>query len=455
MHDADTISGISSPIGEGGIGILRMSGPHARAILASIFRPRTRSSSFESHRLALGVITDPETGADVDEVFAVFMGGPRTYTREDMAEIYSHGGLACQRKILSLMVRQGTRLAGPGEFTKRAFLNGRIDLAQAESVLDIIQSETDEELACAMAALKGAFSRRIDAIKDRVTTVLAEIEATIDFPEEKLDLDPLATLAPLAGARDELAELVATYTEGRAVKSGVEVLIVGRANVGKSSLLNALLMEERAIVTPLPGTTRDLIEDTLHMRGIKVRIIDTAGLRQPRDAVEHEGIARARSRIPQADVVLWVLDASEPYSDEDEHIRELLQGKQVVVALNKTDLPQRLDHGAIASRGIGHVPVSALKGSGLETLKDALYEMIAGKGFRSGCILVTNLRHRDALAATHEAIARALAVAGRKEPLEFVAFEVREALSHLGEITGETCPEEILDLIFSRFCIGK
>jgi tRNA modification GTPase len=455
MHPVDTICVISSPLGEGGIGILRISGPQVRRVLKAIFRPRKHGSRIESHRLTLGYIIDPRTGAEVDEVFAVFMKRPRTYTREDMAEVYSHGGLAPQRRILTLMIESGARIAEPGEFTKRAFLNGRIDLVQAESVLDIVQSESEEELRYALQQLKGILSDTIEGMRDNLKKALAEVEAQIDFPEEEIDISAFETITHLERARNDLSPLISSYSEGRAVKYGVEVLIVGRTNVGKSSLLNRLLMEERAIVTPLPGTTRDMIEDTIHVRGLKLRIVDTAGLRRPKNVIEEKGIERVRARIPNADIILWVLDSSQRYSSEDEEVFRAIEGKNVIGVVNKIDLPRKLSPGSVQAKGFALVETSALTGGGIEQLKDALYERFAAQGHDKGSLLVTNIRHRDALAKALTAVERATTCLTTQEPLEFAALEIREALDHLGQIMGECCTEDILNDIFSRFCIGK
>jgi tRNA modification GTPase len=455
MQDPDTICVISSALGEAGIAVIRMSGPQAHSILKAVFRPKRPVDSFISHHLYLGFIANPETRETVDEVFAVFMDGPSTYTREAMAEVYSHGGISPQRQILSLMVGHGARIAEPGEFTKRAFLNGRIDLAQAESVLDIIWSESDEETRSALRHLTGMLSERIGTAKDHLKQALANIEASIDFSEEEIEVEGRETIALLESTRGTLQDLISSYTEGRAVKNGFEVLIVGRTNVGKSSLLNALLMEEKAIVTPLPGTTRDLIEDVLRVKGIKLKIIDTAGLRTPRDVAEKEGIDRVRKKIPEADVILWVLDNGEDYLDEDEQIYHDIRAKKIVTAINKTDLPQKLKRELITTKKLAPVDVCALTGSGLDELREALYQAVVGKEQKSPAILITNVRHRDALIKANEATQRAVSCMTEEEPLEFTAFELREALSRLGEITGETCTDEILNDIFSRFCIGK
>jgi tRNA modification GTPase len=456
MEGNDTICAISTPPGAGGIGIIRISGPAARSILMQIFKPRGRKKRLAQRRLHLGYIFHPETEAHIDEVFAVFMTAPTTYTREEMAEVYSHGGMAAQRSILALMTALGARLAEPGEFTKRAFLNGRIDLTQAEAVLGVIQSETEEELQYVLRHLEGRLSRRINGFKENVKAALADVEALIDFPDEDIDVEADELVAGLVRMRKGVAKLVDSYYEGSAFTTGFEVLILGRTNVGKSSLLNALLAKDRAIVTPLPGTTRDLIEDTLHIRGVRIKLIDTAGIRMPGDIVERAGVERAKEKISQADLVLWVLDGSEPLTTEDEEILRLLEGKVRVAVINKSDLPQRAMKKSVAGAASKTVEVSALTDDGIDLLRETIYTSFMGRGGkRSGTDLVTNVRHRDALAKAGDALERSIQCIKSDEPLEFTALELREALTYLGEITGETCTEEILHRIFDRFCIGK
>ncbi len=432
-----------------------MSGPESLAILKKIFRPKKSIKSLPSHSLRLGFIFDPISGREVDEVFVVYMEKPSTYTREEMAEVYAHGGLAAQRAILDVMLRSGARLAEPGEFTRRAYLNGRIDLVQAESVLDIIESESVEELACAVTHVKGQLSERIGRIRSEIRDILVEVEARIDFPDEGLDLGAPSWSGRLAEMVPSLSALIASFYEGRALRQGLDVLIVGRVNVGKSSLLNALALSERAIVTSLAGTTRDLLEDVVSIKGIKFRITDTAGLRSPLDPIEKEGIERVKRRIPEADICLWVLDGSDQYGPDDEAAWKEIEPKRVIAVLNKSDLPRRIDEDTVRAKGLDPIAVSALTGSGLEDLKDALYRAFSEQGHRGSGLVITNVRHRDVLTRTCESLGRARACAEAGEPLEFLAFELREALSHLGEVTGETCSEELLDQIFSRFCIGK
>ncbi len=455
MEDADTICAISTPPGEGGIGIIRISGNKAHPILKKIFRPRRQRGSFSPRMLCLGDIIDPENNEALDEVLSVLMNAPQTYTREDTAEIYAHGSYIAQKNILSLIIRSGARLAEPGEFTKRAFLNGRIDLLQAESVLDIIQSETDEEFRCAFNYLKGTISRKIHAMQKTIRTTLANTEALIDFPEEDIDVDEEEFFPPLKRTKREMEALISSYEEGRAVKQGLDVLIAGKTNVGKSSLLNALLAQERAIVTPIPGTTRDMVEDTIYIQGIKVRIIDTAGIRTPSDIIEQEGIARVKRKISETDLIVWVLDGSDRYSKEDDEVYREIRDNHFIVAVNKIDLPQTIDIKELASKGLEWVEISALKDVGLEKLKETIYAKLIGSRKRAGKALITNLRHKNALAKAKDNIERAIECRKNREPLEFIAFELREALHHLGEITGEALTDGILHEIFARFCIGK
>jgi tRNA modification GTPase len=455
MEDADTICAISTPSGEGGIGIVRMSGKDALAILKRVFKPLRKRAPFQSHRLYLGHIINPEEKTVIDEVLAVLMRAPRTYTREDVVEIFCHGSLAVQRSVLALLIIHGGRLADPGEFTKRAYLNGRIDLLQAESVLDIIQSETEEELKHALNSLSGRLSRKIGSVRKLIQSATADIEAQLDFPEEELEVSDEHLASVLGKAEKEIQGLADSYNEGRALKNGLEVLIVGRTNVGKSSLLNALLLKEKAIVTPLPGTTRDLVEDTLRVKGIKIRITDTAGLRKPRNAVEKEGMERVGKRIPESDLILWVLDTSRSFSEEDARVSRKIRGKKTIAVLNKSDLPRVMEPAPAGLAGLPRVAVSATEDTGLEELKDKMHETLMGQGHPGKGMIVTNVRHRDSLVRAGDAVGRALASLSGAQPLELVAFELKEALHHLGVITGETYPDDILHEIFERFCIGK
>jgi tRNA modification GTPase len=457
MEDADTICAISTPAGEGGIGIVRISGRKAHPIVKSIFKPRKKSGEFSPlpRTLYLGYIINPNDNSEIDEVFAVFMNAPHTYTCEDITEIHTHGGYAAQKTVLSLILDGGARLAEPGEFTKRAFLNGRIDLLQAESVLDIIHSETDEELRYALKYLQGGLSEKMRMFQETLRNALAGMEALIDFPEEDIDLNPHDVVLPLKKIRTEIQTLIDSYYEGRGIKQGFEVLIAGKANVGKSSLLNALLLKERAIVTPIPGTTRDLIEDTIYLNGIKVKIIDTAGIREPGSIVEEEGIKRVKQKISEVDLIIWLFDGSQLYSEDDEEVFRTIGQQNCLIVINKIDLPQKLERDAIPAKSPEWIEISALKDQGLDMLKKQILTRFTGGVRKDNALLITNMRHRDALVKTGSNIEQALLLKEKGEPIEFIAFELREGLNHLAEITGETCSEDILNDIFSRFCIGK
>jgi tRNA modification GTPase len=457
MEDADTICAISTPAGEGGIGIVRISGKKAHPIAQSIFKPRKKVGQFTPlpRTFYLGYIINPDNNSEIDEVFIVFMNTPHTYTCEDIVEIHTHGGYAAQKKILSLILEYSARLAEPGEFTRRAFLNGRIDLLQAESVLDIIQSETDEELHYALKYLQGGLSEKIRTFQETLRNALAGIEALIDFPEEDIDIHPHEVIIPLKKVKTDIEQLVESYYEGRGIKQGFEVLITGRTNVGKSSLLNGLLLKEKAIVTPIPGTTRDLIEDTIYLRGIKVKIIDTAGIREPGNIVEEEGIKRVRQKISEVDLIIWLLDGSQPYSQDDGEVFRTIGNRNYLIVINKIDLPQLLERETIPANGPEWIEISALRDQGLDLLKERIFARFTGGIRKNNALLITNMRHRDALVKVGHNIERTLLLKEMGEPIEFIAFELREGLNHLAEITGEACSEDILNEIFSRFCIGK
>jgi tRNA modification GTPase len=458
MHDTDTITAISSPSGEGGIGVVRLSGPRSHSILKKVFRPAKQAKAFVSHNLRLGFIFDPATSIDIDEVFAVVMKEPHTYTREEMAEIFCHGGIVSQKRILEVLIKNGARIAEPGEFTKQAYLNGRIDLAQAESVLDIIESQTSRELENALAHIKGALSEKLGSLRNDIISLLAEVEASIDFPDEELALDESGWHARLLFVEDDLSTTASSYYEGRAIKTGLDLLILGRTNVGKSSLLNALAADDKAIVTHYPGTTRDLIEDMIVVKGVKFRITDTAGLRQSLDPIEQVGIDKAKRRIPDADGILWVLDSSLPYSPEDEEVyREINEKRARTIAVfNKADLKSALTDDVIRARGIEAVQkVSALTGAGISDLKETLHGFLKnGKASAAG-VTITNVRQRDLVERAGVAVSRAREGLKSGFPQEIIALELREAARCLGDIIGDTCREDVLEEIFSRFCIGK
>jgi tRNA modification GTPase len=395
----------------------------------------------------------------IDEVLAVYMEKPKTYTREEVVEIQAHGGVLVLQEILEAALRCGARLAEPGEFTRRAFLNGRIDLTQAEAVIDLIQSKTRRSLGMANLQRQGRLGREVQEIREDLADLLALLEAGIDFPEEEVQgLSGGDTLRRLRAAQEKLDSLLRTYDEGKIYRQGIAAVIIGRPNVGKSSLLNSLLREDRAIVTPIPGTTRDVIEEVANIRGIPLRIMDTAGLRHTRDAVEIEGVKRTRDRLAQADLVIWVVDGTEPLTAEDLDILPEVRERKSVVAINKNDLPRRLNPQDLAGPlpGVPLIPVSALHHSGIDLLEGAIREVVLnGQEDSSSEVLLSNLRHKQAMERAREALARALEASGANLSPEFISVDLGQALHALGEIVGETTSEDILDRIFSQFCIGK
>ena len=451
---------MATPFGESGIGIVRISGPAAEAISSSLFRPRKTPLPLASHRFTYGEIIDPEQGTPVDEVLVVLLKAPKTYTREDMVEIQCHGGYLILQKILDLVIKQGARMAEPGEFTRRAFLNGRIDLAQAEAVVDLIRAKTAASLEIANQQLRGRLSEELNLLRQALIEVLALIEAHIDFPEE--EIDPISVeqvkgqLEPIAQGIDKM---VATYEEGKIFREGVSCAIIGKTNVGKSSLLNILLREERAIVTPVPGTTRDVIEEVLNLRDIPIRLLDTAGLRKTKDPVEIEGVKRTRLKISDSDFVIVVLDGSAPLDQDDFEIFQELKDKKKLIAINKEDLPPGICLSSIREQfPIDPIVfISALKNQGIDELKEAVYKLLIHHSFMKSpeYTIVANVRHKNILIKTNGYVINALDGLDRGISPEFIAFELRSALDSLGEIIGQTTPEEVLNLIFEQFCIGK
>ncbi|MCD6519430.1 MAG: tRNA uridine-5-carboxymethylaminomethyl(34) synthesis GTPase MnmE [Anaerolineae bacterium] len=452
----DTIVAISTPLGYGGIGIVRLSGPEALGIARQLFRPAGRAweRGIESHRLYYGHIVDPQTNRVVDEVLLSYMRAPHTYTRQDVVEINAHGGIVPLREILALCLRMGARPAREGEFTLRAFLNGRIDLAQAEAVLDVISAKTEAALRVAIAQLSGRLSQRVRQVRSLLLKVLAYLEATIDFPEE--DIPPQDISPDLLQAAQQLEELLQESDRGLIYRQGVRTAIVGRPNVGKSSLLNVLLRAERAIVTPIPGTTRDTLEETINLQGIPFVLVDTAGIiDETEDIIERLGIERSRRSLEQADLALVVFDGSEKPSEADHQVATLVGDRPAVVVVNKSDLPQASDYANLLP-GAPHISVSALTGEGIPKLEELLIQVVlSGQVVTSEAPLASNPRHRALFQRALEHVREALHALEEGLPLDLVSIDVTEAIDALGELTGETASEELLETIFSNFCIGK
>ena len=456
----DTIAAISTPSGRAGIGIIRVSGPMAEIIGEKLFVPRNFSWPLQSHRLYLGDLIDPSSETVIDEVLLSFMKAPNTYTRQDIVEINSHSGFVLLSRILQLILNCGARIAVPGEFTLRAFLNGRIDLTQAEAVMDLINSRSEVGLLMASRQLKGAFGEKIKTIKDEVVNILSNIEVGIDFPDEEADIVAMddAVRILVKNVLDPMKNLIETHDMKRIWLDGIKTVIAGRVNVGKSSLLNRFLDEERAIVTPIPGTTRDVIEATITIEGIPLRLMDTAGLRVVKDEVEKKGVQLAGEKIAEADLLLVVIDQSVPLDAYDfELIRQCI-GKKAVIILNKIDLPRFVSREEIESRvsGCSVVQVSALSGKGIDDLKRSIVDAITGGDFdpiRSQA--VTNLRHKDALTSALSYFKGAVKNMEESAPFEIIALELKCGLDSIEEILGPAASDELLDRIFSQFCLGK
>lgn len=455
MYIRDTIAAVSTPPGNGGIGIIRVSGDQAAAVGNTVFQP-VYDGGLVSHRFSFGSIRDNRTGEKIDEAMAVYMRAPRSYTREDVLELHCHGGWLVVERVLALVLSCGVRLADPGEFTRRAFLNGRIDLIQAEAVMDIISSKSDSALQLARKQSEGALSKRIGDVRGCLVRALALVEAYIDFPDDDIgETDLSAILASVGGARSIIATLLLTFEEGRVIRDGISVLIVGKPNAGKSSLLNRLLNENRAIVTHIPGTTRDIIEETVNFEGLSIRLLDTAGIRHTDDLVEQEGISRALDKIPQADLALAVFDASREFSQEDQLIFDALASSRTIAVLNKTDLPQRLvlpDEG----RFVSLVRIAALSGEGIDLLRQAVCRQFLHSVASDSreFVALSRTRHRDALESAEQCL-RQFSGGLPDRNLELLALDLRDALQAVGSVTGQTATDEVLDLIFSSFCIGK
>ena len=522
----DTICAIATPVGEGGIGIVRISGARAVDIAAHVVRPRNQQplQELESHHLYLSDVLYPESPlplgegrgegsaslspprerarvrgksplplgegqgeGPIDEALVVVMRKPHSYTGEDVVEIQTHGGAWILQATCHGLIQYGARLAQPGEFTKRAFLNGRLDLTQAEAVLDTIQATTSRSLQAAQSLLRGSLSKEVDALRERLIRVLAHVEAGMDFAEEDITFIQAAEVQQaLTDTQQAVEQLIASYEEGRLIREGIKVAIIGRPNVGKSSLLNALLKLDRAIVSDQPGTTRDVIDESMNVRGIPLRLLDTAGLRQTQDTIEGEGIRRTEDAIAEADVLLLVLDGAEGVTDEDRAVFETYGSRKHLLVMNKMDLPEShafsplplgegqgegpaslspknplspsWERDRVRGKGEGpeFVKVSAKTGEGLDHLTSVIQSVCLKEGLEATpSVLVTRLRHKASLEQAHRSLEEAMRSLERKESGECVALDIRAALDALGEITGAISTEDILDRIFQDFCIGK
>jgi tRNA modification GTPase len=462
LANEDTIAAIATAHGEGGIAVIRMSGKNSLDIASKVLRRRAGGSvsQMKSHRLYRGRIIDSVSERVVDSVLCVFMKSPHSYTGEDVVEIHSHGGYQVPKKVLELLFRHGARPSRPGEFTFRAFLNGKMDLAQAEAVTDVVNAQTAESLKQAELQLEGVLSEQIAEFKDIVLDTLAEVEAQVDFPEE--DIDPVlreGMLKRIEELMQGLEKLLDTYEEGKILKHGVYTAILGKPNVGKSSLLNKLLMKERAIVSPYPGTTRDFIEETIDIKGIPLRLVDTAGLRASLDEVEKVGVELAKKKAKEAELIIAVVDGSAKLDQDDLAVLKDLEPSRSLLVINKSDLAAEVKDEDISRLfpNDRSVRTSAKLGAGIEDLKRKIHEVLLGKkNPKEGAeILITELRHKLALEKAKESLNSFLQALQREESPELLAIDLRGALGSLGEITGETTTEDVLSRIFSKFCVGK
>lgn len=458
----DTIAAISTPMGEGAIAIVRMSGPEALAIADKVYKgPRgKRLSSVDSHTINYGHIVDPETEKVVEEVMVSVLKAPKTFTREDIVEINCHGGLVTVNQVLQLVLREGARLAEPGEFTKRAFLNGRIDLSQAEAVMDLIRAKTDRAMNVAMNQMEGRLSSLIKRLRAEILETLAHVEVNIDYPEydDVEEMTHKMLIEKATKVKKEIEALLTTSEQGKILREGISTVIIGRPNVGKSSLLNSLVHETKAIVTDIPGTTRDVIEEYVNVRGVPLRLVDTAGIRETEDIVERIGVERSRQVLKEADLILLVLNYNESLSDEDIKLFEATKGMDIIVIVNKTDLEQKLDLDRVRELA-GNQPVvttSLLKEEGIDELEEAIQSLFFTGAIESGNLTyVSNTRHISLLHEAKRAITDALEGIENDVPIDMVQIDLTRCWEVLGEIIGDAVHESLIDQLFSQFCLGK
>ncbi len=457
----DTIVAVATPLGQGGIGVVRLSGKEAIPIADRMFvaKNKKRPSEFKSFSVHYGEVVCG--GEVIDEALLTLMRAPQSYTKEDTVEISAHGGVVAVGAILKLATDLGARLAEPGEFTKRAFLNGRIDLTQAEAVLDVIQSRTEAFLKVSTHQLRGELSAALERVREQIMDVYVAMEAVVNFPEEDTAAETCRHVSfqdRLEEARREIAQLLAGAEHGRILREGIKIVICGKPNVGKSSLLNVLLRQPRAIVSSIAGTTRDTIEETVNIKGVPFQIVDTAGILEPRDFIEEEAVRRSHLSVKGADLVLFMLDASREADQEDEKLFCLVKGQNIVVVLNKCDLSPKIDKGSIQRMfgGEAAVSLSALTRDGIAQLEDAILERVwHGHVIDTHAVLVNNVRHTNALRDCLAALENAREVLGDGLSLEFACEEMKRAVIFLDNITGRNIDSDLLDQIFSRFCIGK
>lgn len=453
----DTIAAISTPRGEGGIGIVRISGNNALDILEKIFKPKSGKAikGLRNYSINYGHIFDGKTL--VDEVLVSIMKAPNTYTREDIVEINCHGGFVITEKVLEVVLKNGARIAEIGEFTRRAFLNGRIDLTQAEAVIDLIHGKTEKSVSLSLNQLRGDLKEQIEHLKKLVLDVAAHINVVLDYPEEGID-DPLPEhlVENLQEVLDTTDRLIRSYDKGKMIKEGIKTAIVGKPNVGKSSILNSVLKEERAIVTHVAGTTRDVIEEVVNLKGIPLVLVDTAGIRKTDDLVENIGVEKSKKLIESADLILFVVDGSRPLDEEDMKIHEAIKAEKVIGILNKIDIKEDIELSPLTKIS-KWLEISAIKNQGIDEMEEEIYRHIIDENIEDSSqkITITNVRHKSALEKTKQSIENIFETIESGLPMDLMAVDIKGALDSLSEVTGEISSEDLLDHIFSNFCVGK
>ena len=458
--DFDTITSISTPMGEGAIGIVRLSGPEAVEIGDKLYKGKKKLKDVPSHTINYGHIIDPETDEVVEEVMISVLRAPKTFTREDIIEINCHGGILTINHILELTMTHGARMAEPGEYTKRAFLNGRIDLSQAEAVMDFIRSKTDRASKVAMNQIEGRLSDLIKRQRQSILEILAQVEVNIDYPEYD-DVEDATTeflLAQSKKIKNEIDQLLETGTQGKIMREGLSTVIVGKPNVGKSSMLNNLIQDNKAIVTEVAGTTRDVLEEYVNVRGVPLRLVDTAGIRDTEDIVEKIGVERSRKALSEADLILFVLNNNEPLTDEDRTLYEVIKNEDAIVIVNKTDLERRLDIEEVKTM-IGNTPLiqtSMLKQEGIDELELQIRDLFFGGEVQNqDMTYVSNSRHISLLKQARQTIQDAIDAAEAGIPMDMVQIDLTRTWEILGEIIGESASDELINQLFSQFCLGK
>lgn len=458
----DTIAAISTPMGEGAIAIVRLSGDQAVEIANKLFIPKgkKRLKELASHTIHYGHIQEPKTGEIIEEVMVSLMRAPKTFTREDVVEINCHGGLVSVNRILQLVLKHGARLAEPGEFTKRAFLNGRIDLSQAEAVMDLIRAKTDKAMNVALKQMEGRLSKLIQRLRQDILETLAHVEVNIDYPEydDVEEMTHRVLLDKAKSAKSEIEKILQTAGQGKILREGISTVIIGRPNVGKSSLLNSLVHENKAIVTDIPGTTRDVIEEYVNIRGIPLRLVDTAGIRETEDIVERIGVERSRQVLKEADLILLVLNYSEDLSEEDLNLFKAIEGMDAIIIVNKTDLPQKIDLNKVKKMANNQpvITTSLLKEEGVDQLEEAIASLFFEGGLEAGDITyVSNSRHIALLNQALQAVEDAIESVESGIPIDMVQIDMTRAWELLGEIIGDAVHESLIDQLFSQFCLGK